>query len=103
MAGEALTSSVRFTSYQPSRVSGTYSGLGPSFIFSLHLGQSVVGVLQELLDVLRVFLLHLKLLLLHGRHGGVQLRGQTDDVSVVPLIFFFSSEGSVGHEGVDAD
>lgn len=55
----------------------THSGLWPSVIFSLHLGQSGVGVLQELLDVLSVLLLHFKLLLLHRCYGRMQLKDHT--------------------------
>lgn len=54
---------------------GTHCNPGPGDILGLHLGQPEVGVLQQLLDVLRVFRLQLELVLLHLGHGGVQLAG----------------------------
>lgn len=54
---------------------GTHCSPGPGDILGLHLGQPEVGVLQQLLDVLRVFRLQLELVLLHLGHGGVQLAG----------------------------
>lgn len=51
----------------------THSSSCLAAILGLHLGQPLVGVLQQLLDAVCVFLLQLKLLLLHLSHECVQL------------------------------
>lgn len=57
--------------------SGTHGCLQPRIIFSFHFGHSGVCVFQQLLDVVRVFLLQFKLLQLHLCSSGVQLREKT--------------------------
>lgn len=51
----------------------THSGLRLAAVLGLHLGESLVGVLQQLLDVICVLLLQLKLLLFHLRHRSMEL------------------------------
>lgn len=53
--------------------SSTHGCLRPGIVFSFHFGHPVICVFQQLLDVVRVFLLQLKLLQLHLCGSGVQL------------------------------